>query len=152
MNASTYNQFAWFWSRKHLELGILRAMSSACSRHIYCCLLALMLVIVRVADAHAHLCADGKESPASIHLGDGGAHPCDDGKPAEHSGDKNVQIGADGLLQKAPSLADPWIPAFLAFAFDFAARRSDEATLVEPLTIRVEAAVYLRPPLRGPPV
>lgn len=111
-----------------------------------------MLVIVRVADAHAHLCADGKEPPTSIHLGDGGLHPCDDGQSKDHAGDKNVSIGADVVLKKAPSLDHSWIPAFAAFAFDFEVRRSNETVLDEPLTIRVAAAAYLRPPLRGPPV
>ena len=120
--------------------------------HFSCCLLALMLVIVRVADAHAHLCADGKEPPVTIHLGDGGVHPCDDGQSNDHAGDKNVQIGSDGLLKKASPLADPLMPAVIAVAFDFAARPSNEVILVAPLTVRVEALAYIRPPLRGPPV
>lgn len=138
-------------SRKARELGILCQMSSAHRRNISWCLLALMLVIVRIADAHAHLCADGKEPPASIHLGDGGAHPCDEGQSNDHVGDKNVQIGVNVVLKKAPSLENPWMRAFVAFAFDFTAPRSIEIILNEPLTIRVAAAAYLRPPLRGPP-
>ena len=126
-------------------------MSSAYRRNISWCLLALMLVIVRIADAHAHLCADGKEPPVSIHLGACGVHPCDDGQANDHAGDKNVQIGGDVVLKKAPSLEHPWMPAFVAFVFDFTAPRSNETILVEPLTIRVAAATYLRPPLRGPP-
>ncbi len=126
-------------------------MSSAYRRNISWCLLALMLAIVRIADAHAHLCADGKEPPASIHLGACGIHPCDGDRSSEHSGDKNVQISADFVLKKAPSLDHSWMPAFVAFAFDFTAPRSNEIILNEPLTIRVAAAAYLRPPLRGPP-
>lgn len=126
-------------------------MASAFPRHIHYCLLALMLVIMRVADAHAHLCADGEEPPASIHLGDGGAHPCDDEQPDDHPSDKNVQLGHDGLLKKASSLGDLPMPAFLAFAFEFDVRHH-EVVLVEPPTIRVDAAPHLRPPLRGPPV
>lgn len=126
-------------------------MSSAYRRNISWCLLALMLAIVRIADAHAHLCADGKEPPTSIHFGDGGAHPCDDGQTNDHAGDKNVQLGADVVLKKAPFLEHPWMPAFVAFAFDFTAPRSNETILNEPLTIRVAAAAHLRPPLRGPP-
>jgi len=133
------------------QLGILRLMSSAYRRNISWCLLALMLVFVRIADAHAHICADGKEPPASIHLADGSSHPCDDEQSNEHDGDKNVQIAGDVVLKKVPSLEHPWIPAFVAFACDFAASGSNEAILNEPLTVRVEAAAYLRPPLRGPP-
>ena len=135
----------------HSELGILRPVSSAYRRNISWCLLALMLVIVRIADAHAHICADGKEPPASIHLGDGSSHPCDEEQSNDHDGDKNVQIGGDVVLKKAPSPEHPWIPAFVAFAIDFAAPGSNEAILNEPLAVRVAAAAYLRPPLRGPP-
>jgi hypothetical protein len=133
------------------EIGILRPMSSAYRRNIYWVLLALMLVIVRIADAHAHICADGEEPPASIHLGDGSSHPCDDGQSNDHAGDKNVQIGGDVVLKKAASFDHPWIPAFVAFAFDFTAHSSNEAIFSEPLTVHAEAAAYLRPPLRGPP-
>jgi len=111
-----------------------------------------MLVIVRIADAHAHICADGKEPPSSVHLGDCGIHPCDGDRSSEHSGDKNVEIGPDVVLKKAPSLEHPWIPAFVAFAIDFAADTSNEVILNEPLAIRVGAVAFLRPPLRGPPV
>lgn len=128
-------------------------MSSAVSRQIYCCLVALMLLIVRTADAHAHLCADGKEPPVSIHLGNCGAHPCDGEPSVDHGGDKNVQIGGDVVLKKAPSFADPPMPALLAYAFDFdfVAPCSKERILIEPNSVRVEPPAYLRPPLRGPP-
>ena len=126
-------------------------MSSAYRRNISLCLLALMLAIARIADAHAHLCADGDEPPVSIHLGNCGVHPCDGDRSSEHSGDKNVQLGADVVLKKVPSLEHPWMPAFVAFVFDFTAPLSNEILINEPLTIRVEAAAYLRPPLRGPP-
>ena len=127
-------------------------MSSAYRRNISWCFLALMLVIVRIAGAHAHLCADGKEPPASIHLGNCGIHPCDGDRSSGHSGDKNVQLGADVVLKKASPLEHPWIPAFVAFDFDFPAPVSNKIVFNEPLTIRVEAAAHLRPPLRGPPV
>jgi len=124
-------------------------MSSA-SRHIYCCLIALMLIIVRTADAHAHLCADGKEPPAALHLNDGGNHPCETDSREAHSGDKDIQIASDVVLKKAPQI-DPWMPALLAFAFEVAAPATDESVRFRSIDDRFESIVYLRPPLRGPP-
>lgn len=125
-------------------------MSSAWCRSIHCCLLALMLIIVRTADAHAHLCEDGKEPPVSIHLGDGGNHPCETDPLEEHSGDKNIQIASDIVLKKAPN-ADPWLPVLLAYFYDVEAPGSDERIQFQSTVPPLEAVVYLRPPLRGPP-
>lgn len=125
-------------------------MPSASGRPIFCFVLALMLLIVRVADAHAHLCYDGKEPPATIHLGCGGTHPCETDKSSGHSGDKNVQVSADILVKKSVS-ADPWMPAFLASIFQYVAPRSDERISVEATIVRPTDRAYLRPPLRGPP-
>jgi hypothetical protein len=124
-------------------------MSSA-SRHVYCCLLALMLIIVRTADAHAHLCADGREPPVSLHVGDGGNHPCETDPREDHSGDKDIQIASDVVLKKAPQI-DPWVPTLLAFAFDVAAPAPDRSVRFHSTDDRFESIVYLRPPLRGPP-
>jgi hypothetical protein len=125
-------------------------MSSARCRHVCLCLVALMLVIVRTAGAHAHLCYDGKEPPATIHLGDGGSHPCENDGDVDHSGDKDVLIGEDLVLKKAPQ-ADPWAPALLQYAFLVAAPVGDERIEFVSLEPRVESVAHLRPPLRGPP-
>lgn len=125
-------------------------MSSVWRKPVHCCLLALMLIIVRTADAHAHLCEDGKEPPVSIHLGDGGNHPCETDPRDDHSGDKDIQIASDIVLKKAPQV-DPWVPLLLAYVFDVAAPISDERIQPRATVIRIEPVVYLRPPLRGPP-
>lgn len=127
-------------------------MSSVFSRNIYSCLLALMLIIVRTGDAHAHLCADGKEPRNAIHVGDGGNHPCvtDEDADAGHSGDRDVPIGQDLVLKKAPQ-ADPWAPALVLFACSVAAQLVDEGVEFDTREPRVESVTHLRPPLRGPP-
>lgn len=119
-------------------------------RIIHCCLLALVLLSVRVADAHVHLCFDGKEPPASIHVGDGGSHPCDIGTFKGHSGDRDVQLSPDSLVKK-DSLPDHWVPIFLAFVVHFVAPHSDERFDRNTAPLSIAAPVYLRPPLRGPP-
>jgi hypothetical protein len=125
-------------------------MPLASSRPIFCFVLALMLLIVRMADAHAHLCYDGKEPPSSIHWACGGAHPCETDKSTVHTGDKDVQVSADLLVKKSVS-ADSWMPAFLASIFQYIAPRSVERIAVEATIVRPTEPAYLRPPLRGPP-
>ncbi len=125
-------------------------MPSASCRTVYCCLLALMLVIVRTADAHAHLCNDGKEPPVSIHLGDGGSHHCQTDASSGHTGDKDVPIAADVVFKKAPH-TDPWAAALPVYAFDVVAPAVCERVEARSHDARIESAAYLRPPLRGPP-
>jgi hypothetical protein len=109
-----------------------------------------MLLIVRTADAHAHLCYDGKEPPVSIHLADGSSHPCESGTSSGHTGDKDVQIASDVALKKAPSV-DPWITAAIPFLFQVVSSAGDPPLTANVPTPRVETIYFLRPPLRGPP-
>ena len=125
-------------------------MSSACCRHITCCLLALMLLIVRTADAHAHLCDDGKEPPVVIHLADGDSHPCESGGPNGHPGDKDVHIAGDVVLKNPPA-ADPWITSAISLVFQFAVPAIETRISVESQSVRIATSSHLRPPLRGPP-
>ncbi|HTU65075.1 MAG TPA: hypothetical protein VMF52_03910 [Steroidobacteraceae bacterium] len=113
------------------------------------CLFALMLVIVRTADAHAHLCQDGKEPPASIHLADGGAHACEEGSQG-HSGDEDVSFTHDVVLKKS-SIDDLWIPLAVAFVILRGDAPSEEPAVGDLAPVRISAPHFLRPPLRGPP-
>jgi len=125
-------------------------MFAARTRHVTCCLIALMLVIMRTAGAHAHLCDDGKEPPASLHLGDGDSHPCETGAAEGHTGDKDVSVSPDVVLKKAAQ-ADPWAPALLQYAFSVAVPDRDERIEIGSHEPRAQSIAYLRPPLRGPP-
>lgn len=109
-----------------------------------------MLVIVRTAGAHAHLCNDGNEPPAAIHVGDGDSHPCETGNSEGHSGDKDIPIAADVALKKAPQ-ADPWTPVLLEYAFQVVAPAVGGRIESDSREPRVESVTHLRPPLRGPP-
>jgi hypothetical protein len=115
------------------------------------CLFAMMFVIVRMADAHAHLCFDGKEPPASVHVADGEAHPCESRDGTGHTGDKDVRLTTDVLLKKA-SADDVWLSSSVRFEVWFVAQ-----TLGEPLRAvapigAASTRYFFRPPLRGPPV
>lgn len=108
------------------------------------------MLIVRTADAHAHLCFDGKEPPAVVHLADGGNHPCETDRSTEPNNDQDVQLAADLILKKA-SEVDSCLPALSGSAFLFVVPRADERIPVEAQSVRVELLVNLRPPPRGPP-
>jgi hypothetical protein len=110
-----------------------------------------MLLIVRTADAHAHLCYDGKEPPVSIHLADGSSHPCESGPSSGHTGDKDFQITSDVALKKASS-ADPWITAAIPHLFQIVSSAGDPPFSADAPIVRVETIYFLRPPLRGPPI
>jgi hypothetical protein len=109
-----------------------------------------MMLIVRTADAHAHLCFDGKEPPAVIHLADGGNHPCETDTSTEPNNDQDVQLAADLILKKA-SEVDSCLPALFRSVLLFVVPHAEERIPVVAHSVRVESLIDLRPPLRGPP-
>jgi len=115
------------------------------------CLFAMMFVIVRTADAHAHLCFDGKEPPATVHVADGEVHPCESSNGSGHTGDKDVRLTPDVLLKKA-SADDVSIPSSVRFAVSFIAQQLSEPLCAVAQTNTDSRQYFFRPPLRGPPV
>ena len=133
------------------QLGILRAVIRASRNHLLCCLFAMMFVMLRTADAHAHFCFDGKEPPTSIHVADGEAHPCETDPGNGHTGDKDVKLSPD-LLVKKPIPTDAWLPYVLTFVYQFSSVSLGEP-IVEPTQIDgIRPPLFRVPPLRGPPV
>ena len=120
-------------------------------RQIYCCLLALMLVVMRIADAHAHFCYDGKEPPVSIRFADVGSPICDTSEGCEPLRDTDVQIAADAVVKK-PTVDDLWIVGLTTCGFRCISSRSEEPVTSKGENSPVEQRAHLRPPLRGPPV
>lgn len=114
------------------------------------CLFALMLVIMRTADAHAHLCQDGREPPASIHLADGGSHACEAEDSKKHAGDEDVSLTHDVVLKKS-SIDDAWFPFAFVFVLQLSSAPTEEPVVSAAEPVPVAAPRFLRPPLRGPP-
>lgn len=112
-------------------------------------LLALGLVIARTADAHAHLCFDGQEPPASIHLADDCNHPCESGTSSGHSDDRDVELSGDALVKKAQP-AEAWLPPAATVVTGFVACLSVDRVFL-PSPDEPVPAFFLRPPSRGPP-
>jgi len=115
------------------------------------CLFATMFLIVRTADAHAHLCFDGKEPPASVHVADGEVHPCESGSSSGHSGDKDIRLTPDVFLKKA-SADDVRSSCSVRFEATFVAEQLGEPIRAIAQIDGAPTPRFFRPPLRGPPV
>jgi hypothetical protein len=114
------------------------------------CVLAIAFLAMRTTSAHAHLCFDGNEPPASVHVADDfdAHHPSDHG--TNHS-DLDVDL-TDTVVKKSNSDR--------TFDLPFVVRTA----LVQPPLIRTALprppsliagtvnAPRMRPPLRAPPL
>ena len=111
--------------------------------------LALLLFAVRSADAHVHMCLDGQESRASLHLADGRVHHAGSEADGKHA-DKDFAYAGDGATKKAEtgdSSFLPVAPTYSDFLFAYAEELPQPLGAVLPPTTDAR----LRPPLRGPP-
>ena len=120
-------------------------------RQAYCCLLALMLVVMRFADAHAHFCYDGKEPPVSIRFADVGSQLCETSEDCEPLRDTDVRIAADAVVKK-PTVDDLWMVGLATCGFECLSFCSEEPVTNKGESSSLEQRAHLRPPLRGPPV
>ena len=116
-------------------------------------LLCVMLLVARVDGAHWHLCFDGKESPASLHLFDVGPHH--GGLPAASAAhhDTDVALSADVLSKSGKwPLGLDYTPALIAVAF-LLVLLNPARGYTPPIFGRAAAVApfYLHPPSRGPP-
>lgn len=113
-------------------------------------LLLVALLTVRIGGAHLHLCFDGNEPPASLHLLDDGAHHEENTVSAPHN-DVDLSVIDEALTKvgKAswdlPVLA---IAATLLLALLVIPARIVPRHVVPPT---LSPLYLLRPPLRGPP-
>lgn len=118
------------------------------------CLIALVGVSVlsaRVSGVHLHLCRDGQEPPATMHLADAGNH--DEQHAPADSQHSDVDVGLDaGLAKAAKSLTDfPSLAGPVAGPFILAAVHKAVWAPLNPAHSRARPR-FLRPPLRGPPL
>lgn len=113
--------------------------------------LLCVLLLLRVEGAHLHLCFDGNEPPASIHLLDLGIHHGNEPGLSAPLQDRDVSLSEEALFKADPSgfdfppvlLAALLLWALLQTLIHFIPRSSTSAA---PVASRV-----LLPPLRGPP-
>jgi hypothetical protein len=114
-------------------------------------LLCVMLLVVRVGGAHLHLCFDGGEPPASLHLMDHGLHHGAPGMDAQHQ-DTDIAVAGEVVVKLAKLGLD--LPVLLLAALLvwslLQAPRQPAPGYRHPFFF--SAARSLRPPLRGPPL
>jgi len=113
-------------------------------------LILIALLTLRVGGAHLHLCFDGSEPPASLHLLDDGSHHDEDGASAPHH-DVNLSVIDEALTKLGKASWD--LPVFVAAAALLLTLLASPALLVTRRVIPPpQSPLYLlRPPLRGPP-
>lgn len=114
-------------------------------------ILIFAVLMTRLSGIHLHLCFDGQEPPASIHVADDPAHN-DAHHLEEHHTDKDVEV-FDAVLTKSKGLAD--LPILLvAGLLLLVLMRSTGRQWPLDAFYRVFPfhAFALRPPSRGPPL
>ena len=131
-------------------LGILVIMRSPSRLQQFCYwAIALMLVTVRSADAHVHMCLDGQEPPAALHVADGGMHHAGANAQQGHN-DKDVKYAVDGTFKKAES-TEALLIATVWSLTSFLPPRTAELPSYREVPPPAGNSFFLRPPLRGPP-
>lgn len=110
------------------------------------------LLVVRMGDAHLHLCLDGQEPRSAFHVADRGPHHHgSSGAETEHL-DTDVSLTARMLSKIAKMDFD--LPLFVVGALLlwalFALSARAPVAISRP-TLATAAPAFLRPPLRGPP-
>ena len=114
-------------------------------------LLCVLLLTVRVAGPHLHLCFDGQEAPASFDVLDIGLHHAA-GHSAPHQ-DTDVSLAVDGVSKTGKQLSFDDLPIVLLAALLAWILFQTPRRFVLPLlpTLVPASPAFLRPPLRGPP-
>ena len=111
--------------------------------------LALALFGVRLADAHVHVCLDGQEPRASLHVADDGVHHTGAATLQSHN-DRDLKVGEAGAVKKGDS-TDLLILASASSLVDQIAFVTADAPQSTAVTPALPNRSHLRPPLRGPP-
>ena len=111
-------------------------------------LMAAAFLLTRIGGVHLHLCFDGDEPPASIHLEDAGVHHGAIGMSGAHH---DLDIAATGDLPSKfkldlPSLLFAYLLLWLSLPLVRSLAVGKTFAAVQP-TLH-----FLRPPLRGPPI
>jgi len=117
--------------------------------------LALALVVVRIADAHVHWCFDGQEPRSSLHVSDNGVVCHTQQAPGSSPEGEDVDIAAVGAaLAKKDSQDQTIVPIPVGdVVFAFSPPPANSVARPSALDTPVVKRPYLhRPRLRGPPV
>lgn len=114
-------------------------------------LLCAMFLAVRVGGSHLHLCYDGAEPLASLHLVDDGLHHGAPDADAGHQ-DADVPVAAEGLVKAAKLDFDLPLLLLTSLLLWSWLRPTQQPAPGYRNPPAPAAGRYLRPPLRGPPL
>jgi len=113
----------------------------------------LAILAVRLSDTHLHLCFDGQEPPASVHLADASVHHDEDhhGGDETHA-DKDINPFV-GTVVKIDDDTQPLLAVIVGSLLAFELIPLDPAVpaFAGERLPATDPPFYLRPPLRGPP-
>jgi hypothetical protein len=117
--------------------------------------LAIALLLLRVGEAHLHLCLDGQDRSAAMHIEDAPLH---DGAQSAVDGHNDLDVDLSVLPWLKNAATDDTTMAVLGlFALEallLAFLLPALKTTIRPARLRLpfpDPAFGLRPPLRGPP-
>lgn len=114
-------------------------------------ILICAVLLTRLGGVHLHLCFDGQEPPASIHVNDDGAHNDRHHVNGDHT-DKDVAV-FDAVLTKGKGFADaPILLAACLLLLLLLRPASGQWPLAAFYRVFPLQPCALRPPLRGPPL
>jgi len=117
----------------------------------YMWLLALVLVVARMGDAHLHLCFDGQEAPATVHVSESAPHHSADTDSQAHN-DKDVDAYGDAVAKKSGD-TDTWaLAAFFLLLLLLPRVQILLRVTAETPPSAFRLPLFFRPPLRAPPL
>lgn len=111
-------------------------------------MIVLAVMTAKASGAHVHLCMDGQEPPASVHLAD--VHD-DEHHQEQGQADKDVNPLVGALVKKAGPDFDAGLAVMLVvLSWDLPIAQQGPFPPDLP-SIPRDLSFYWRPPLRGPP-
>jgi hypothetical protein len=115
-------------------------------------ILCSILLLLRIGGVHLHLCFDGQEPPATLHLLDGGSeHMLDDADPLPHK-DGNLDEASASIVKSLLATFDlPLLLLTVLVAWLRASQPAFPAPQRGDRPLR-RSPSFLLPPLRGPPL
>jgi hypothetical protein len=108
------------------------------------------MLVIRLGELHLHLCFDGQEPAAAVHVGDSPSHDDDAHADDSHS-DQDVELLNTALVKKTGADALDLLIVCLAALLLLPALRHAVPLPAYRFFVPLKPA-HLLPPLRGPPL
>jgi hypothetical protein len=124
-------------------------------RNVFVWMLCITMLVMRIGGAHIHVCLDGSEPPASLHIGDNGIHDQHHPSGAHVDAaewDSDVSVPGDALVKNLTGDVDlPTLAATLCLLLFIVPLLRIFTRYLDPPLVRISGRSQLLPPPRGPP-